>query len=122
MKQAKWPHVNTVAEVARARQVGNTTSYTSHFYVSSLPVNPALAAKAIRDHWHVENKLHWLLDVVFNEDTVKISDPDGAAHIALFNRVCLNIIKQHKGKKDSMAAKRRGAAWNGEFRSELLFG
>ncbi len=118
----KWPHVKTVIEVARSRQVGNETSYTSHFYVSSLSPNPTLVAKAIREHWHVENKLHWVLDVVFNEDSVKITDPDGAAHIALFNRVCLNIIKQHNGRKDSMAAKRRGAAWNGDFRSELLFG
>jgi hypothetical protein len=59
---------------------------------------------------------------VFREDEMKVSDPDGATHMALFNRVCLNIIRQHQGKKDSMAAKRRGAAWNGEFRSELLFG
>lgn len=42
--------------------------------------------------------------------------------MALFNRVCLNIIRQHTDRKDSMAAKRRGAAWNGDFRSELLFG
>jgi predicted transposase YbfD/YdcC len=118
----KWPHVRTVIEVARARKVGNTTSYTSHFYVSSLPVNPCVAAKAIREHWHIENRLHWLLDVVFREDSMNITDPDGAAHMALFNRVCLNIIRQHTGKKDSLAAKRRAAAWNGDFRAELLFG
>lgn len=118
----KWPHVKTVIEVARARRVGSSTSYTSHFYVSSLPVAPKLAAQAIREHWHVENRLHWLLDVFFREDDMKITDPDGAAHMALFNRVCLNIIRQHTGKKDSMAAKRRAAAWNGDFRAELLFG
>lgn len=118
----KWPHVKTVIEVARGRKTGESTSYTSHFYVSSIDLNPALAAKAIREHWHIENRLHWVLDVVFREDEMRVTDQDGAAHMALFNRVCLNIIRQHKGKKDSMAAKRRGAAWNGEFRSELLFG
>jgi predicted transposase YbfD/YdcC len=118
----KWPRVKSVIEIARGRKVGNTTGYTSHFYVSSLDINPEQVAKAIRDHWHIENRLHWVLDVVFREDKMSITDPDGAAHMALFNRVCLNIIRQHKGKKDSMAAKRRGAAWNGQFRSELLFG
>lgn len=120
--QEKWPHVKTVIEVARGRKVKNTTSYTSHFYVSSLPVKPAQVAKSIQDHWHIENRLHWVMDVVFDEDRMNITDPDGATHMALFNRVCLNIIRQHKGKKDSMAAKRRGAAWNGDFRTELLFG
>ncbi|MGY8899431.1 MAG: ISAs1 family transposase [Paraglaciecola sp.] len=118
----KWPHVKTVIEVARGRKTKNDTSYTSHFYVSSLDMASELVARAIRDHWHIENRLHWVLDVVFREDEMKVSDPDGATHMALFNRVCLNIIRQHQGKKDSMAAKRRGAAWNGEFRSELLFG
>ncbi|WP_462156296.1 ISAs1 family transposase [Pseudoalteromonas piscicida] len=118
----KWPHVKTVIEVARGRKLGDKTSYTSHFYVSSLAVEPELVAKAIREHWHIENRLHWVLDVVFKEDKLKVADPDGAAHIALFNRVCLNIIRQHQSKKDSLAAKRRGAAWNGDFRTELLFG
>lgn len=118
----KWPHVKTVIEVARGRGIGSRVSHTSHFYVSSLPVNPEQAARVIREHWHIENRLHWVLDVTFNEDKMKITDPDGAKHFALMNRVCLNIIRQHKGKKDSIAAKRRGAAWNGDFRSELLFG
>lgn len=106
----KWPQVKTVIEVARGRKVGSRTRHTSHFYVSSLPVAPEQAARAIREHWHIENKLHWVLDVVFNEDKMKITDPDGAKHVALMNRVCLNIIRQHQGKKDSIAAKRRGAA------------
>ncbi len=52
---------------------------------------------------------------------LKVSDPTGAKHFALFNRACLSIIKQRQGKKDSMTAKRQGAAWNGDFRAELLF-
>jgi len=63
-----------------------------------------------------------VLDVVFNEDDIIIRDPDGAKHTALFNRVCLNIIRQHTGKKDSIKGKRRAAAWNPKFRTELLFG
>ena len=91
-------------------------------YVSSLSVSAEETAKIIREHWAIENKLHWVLDVVFREDNLKIKDPDGAKHLALFNRLALNIIKQHQGKSDSMAAKRRRAAWNPSFRSELLMG
>lgn len=81
-----------------------------------------MAAGAIRQHWGIENQLHWVLDVVFREDELSLNDPDGAAHMALLNRVALGVIKQHTGLKDSVASKRRRAAWSADFRSELVFG
>ena len=69
-----------------------------------------------------ENQLHWVLDVVFREDALKVTDPDGAKQLALFNRAALNALRQHQGKKDSLAGKRRRAGWSPTFRSELLFG
>lgn len=60
--------------------------------------------------------------LVFREDALKVTDPDGAKHLALFNRAALNALRQHQGKKDSLAGKRRRAGWSPTFRSELLFG
>ena len=60
--------------------------------------------------------------LVFREDALKVTDPNGAKHLALFNRAALNALRQHKGKKDSLAGKRRRAGWSPAFRSELLFG
>ena len=120
--QTKWPHIRSIIEVASERQQGGQTSYHSRWYASSLTADAEQFATIIREHWSVENQLHWVLDVAFREDQLKISDPDGAAHIALFNRACLNLLKQHQGKKDSIAGKRRRAAWSGKFRTELLFG
>lgn len=119
----KWPHIRSLIEVVSERKTEQGTSYVSRWYVSSLHSTDAEElAGIVRGHWAIENNLHWILDVTFREDSLKLSDPTGAKHFALFNRVCLSIIKQHQGKKDSMAAKRRGAAWNGDFRAELLFG
>ncbi|MCL2920236.1 ISAs1 family transposase [Shewanella litorisediminis] len=118
----KWPHIKSLIEVASERTVNGSTSCSSRWYVSSLPVDAEEAARTIRDHWAVENQLHWVLDVVFREDALKVSDPEGAKHLALFNRAALSAIKQHNGKKDSLAGKRRRAAWSPVFRSELLFG
>jgi len=87
-----------------------------------LPLNAEQAALAIRQHWGIENQLHWVLDAVFREDQLSIKAPEGAAHMALFNRVALSLIKQHKDKQDSIASKRRKAAWSGDFRSQLIFG
>ncbi|WP_188503296.1 ISAs1 family transposase, partial [Lacimicrobium alkaliphilum] len=119
----KWPHIHTVIEVVSERTTEQGTSYVSRWYVSSLRDTSAEElAGIIRGHWAIENNLHWVLDVAFREDSLKVSDPTGAKHLALFNRAGLSIIKQHRGKKDSIAAKRRGASWSGEFRAELLFG
>ncbi|WP_036769866.1 ISAs1 family transposase, partial [Photorhabdus australis] len=93
----------------------------SRWYVSSLPLEAEIVAKAIRRHWSVENELHWVLDVTFREDAISLKDPDGAAQMALFNRIALNVIKQNTSIKDSQAAKRRRAIWSGEFRSQLIF-
>ena len=118
----KWPHITSLIEVASERTVNGKTSCSSRWYVSSLQVNAKEAANAIREHWGVENQLHWVLDVVFREDALKVTDPDGAKHLALFNRAALNALRQHQGKKDSLAGKRRRAGWSPTFRSELLFG
>jgi len=120
--EGKWPNIQTLIEVVSERKTKNETTVGKRYYVSSLEVNAKQAAQTIRAHWAIENNLHWVLDVVFREDELKVKDPDGANHLALFNRVSLNIIKQHQGKKDSMAAKRRQAAWSPEYRTELIFG
>ena len=120
--QTRWPHIRSIIEVSSERTCHGKTSCDSRWYVSSLSIDAVAAAQAVRRHWEIENNLHWVLDVVFREDEMTISAQNGAAHVALFNRVALGIIKQHTGKKDSMVAKRRGAAWNPAFRSELIFG
>lgn len=95
----KWPHITSFIEVASERTVDGITSCSSRWYVSSLPLNAEEAARTIREHWGVENQLHWVLDVVFREDALKVTDPDGAKHLALFNRAALSAIRQHQGKK-----------------------
>lgn len=118
----KWPHINTFIEVVSERSSKGKGTRDSRWYVSSLELDVELAARSVREHWQVENQLHWVLDVVFREDELKVKDPDGAAHLAAFNRAALNVIKQHQGAKDSLAAKRRRSGWSGEYRSNIIFG
>ena len=118
----KWPHIKTFIEVASERSCNGKGTRDSRWYVSSLELDVELAARAIKEHWLVENQLHWVLDVVFREDELKVKDPDGAAHLAAFNRAALNTIKQDQSDKDSLAAKRRKSGWSGEYRSKMIFG
>ena len=119
--RAKWPYIKSLIEIGSERTVNDKTSCDARWYLSSLEVEPESIAHIIRSHWGIENQLHWVLDVVFREDELAISNAAGAAHIALINKVALALLKQHKFK-DSIASKRRRAGWNTEFRAELFFG
>ena len=119
--RAQWPHIKSFIEVGSEREVNSKISGDTRWYLSSLDVAPQNVAHIIRSHWGIENQLHWVLDVVFREDELSISDATGAAHIALINRVALALLKQSKNK-DSTRSKRNRAGWNSEFRDQLLFG
>ncbi len=91
--QRRWPSIHSLIEVAFERRVKGETYCDSREYMSPLPLDTEAAAKAIRQHWGIENELHWTLDVTFREDELSLKDPDGTAHMALFNRIALNMLK-----------------------------
>jgi predicted transposase YbfD/YdcC len=121
----KWQDIQSVVEVTRKRtfkkkgkeQIEEEVSY----YISSLGDDVKEAARAIRNHWAIENSQHWVLDVTFREDESQIYAEDGAKNMALFRRALLNLIKAHP-LKDSVAGKMMRAGWDSKFRAEILFG
>ncbi|MES9918626.1 MAG: ISAs1 family transposase [Candidatus Thiodiazotropha sp. 4PDIV1] len=116
-----WPSAKSVIAVERKRTSQGKTTFDTHYYLSSLAVDVALAARAVRQHWHIENQQHWVLDVTFKEDASRIGDRENAKKMALFRRIVFNLLQQHP-LKASKPSKIRKAAWNGDFRSELFFG
>ena len=122
---AHWKDIQSVVEVTRKRtfkkkgkeQIEQEVSY----YITSLGDDVKEAARAIRNHWAIENSQHWVLDVTFREDESQIYAEDGAKNMALFKRALLNLIKAHP-LKDSVAGKMMRAGWDSKFRAEILFG
>lgn len=80
-----------------------------------------MLAESIRGHWEVENKAHWVLDVVYKEDECTISKDDGAENMAILRRFALNLSRLHP-QKCSMRDKLKQAGWSDRFRDDLLFG
>lgn len=117
----KWPSAKSLIAVERERKCQGKTTIDTHYYLSSLPVNVELAARAVRQHWHIENQQHWVLDVTFKEDSSRIGDRENAKKMALLRRIIFNLLQQHP-LKVSKPSKMRKAAWNGDFRSEIFFG
>lgn len=117
----RWPSARSFIAIERERKINNKTSIDTSFYISSLAVDPKRAFNSIRQHWHIENRQHWVLDVTFGEDASLIGDREASERFALFRRVALNLVAQNPIKL-SKKMKLKKASWNDEFRSELLFG
>lgn len=106
-----WPDAQSVVRVCReCTQDGKKTKEVRDF-ISSLPPQVDRLAKVIRGHWGIENRLHWSLDVTFNEDQCRIRQGNAAENAALLRRLTLSILKQDTRYSDSLRCKRLRAAW-----------
>lgn len=92
------------------------------YYLSSLPPDANVHAKAIRSHWHIENKLHWSLDVTFREDQSRVATNHGAQNLAVARHIALNLLRKETTTKGSLKTKRKRAGWNDDYLSLVLFG
>ncbi|KTD18516.1 Transposase IS4 family protein [Legionella israelensis] len=98
---------------------GQTTIQT-RYYISSLPPDAAICAHAIRQHWAVENSLHWCLDMSFNDDYARARIGHSAENFAVLRQIALNLLKKDNSRKDSIKGKRKIAGWDNSFLECLL--
>lgn len=117
-----WPRLRSVAEVESTRYVGETVSVERRYYVSSLPADPARLLGAVRSHWSVENRVHWVLDVTFSEDASRVRLGHGAANLGTVRRLSLNALRSETSRKGSVKTKRLLAACDDEYRESVLAG
>lgn len=118
-KHHKWPYLKSVAVVYSVVERNGKTTKETRYYISSLPANAEKIAKAARSHWGIENKLHWVLDVTWNEDKSRIRKDNSPEIISMMRKWALNIINQHKG---SLSVKRmtRKIAMSSGFLMEIM--
>jgi predicted transposase YbfD/YdcC len=102
-----------VARVERWRTVGTKTQHTIHAYALSKPMSPAEVLKAVRNHWRIENNLHWQLDVLLNEDESRSRKNAAPANLAVLRRLTLNVLRADP-RNIPMSHKRLQASWSPE--------
>jgi predicted transposase YbfD/YdcC len=118
-----WLGLATIVLVIR-RCVDHVTGKASdevRYFISSLPAKVKRLAGAVRQHWGIENGLHWVLDVAFNEDRMRQRDRNGIENLALLNRLAVSLLRQDKTVKAGVKCKRKTAGWDDDYLLHLLF-
>ena len=119
-KATEWVDLNSVSMMERVREINGKISTEKHFYLSSLSPSPKEIATKIRDHWKIENTLHWTLDVTFKEDSSTLRDHTGAQNLSLLRKIAISLIKNEDTKNMSIKRKRKKAGWNSQFLLKII--
>jgi predicted transposase YbfD/YdcC len=115
----EWPGLKSVVVVTRERTVAGQESVEQSYYISSRPAAVEVLAQGIREHWGIENRLHWVLDVAFGEDQSRARAGNAQENLAWLRRVALSLLRQDDGQ-GSIKRKRKRAARNNAFLEQLL--
>lgn len=118
--RAKWKNLNLIGMVQSQRHIGDNITRETRYYISSLPNDAKRFASAVRDHWTIENQLHWVLDIAFREDDCRVRDRNAASNLSILRRFALSLCKQEKTAKVGIKIKRKRAGWNNAYLLTLL--
>jgi len=117
-----WEGLRSVVMVEAERFIGDSLSVETRYYLSSLPNDAKLLNQAVRSHWGVENSLHWVLDVTFQEDRSRIKKENAPENFGLLRRLALCLLKKESTSKRSIKGKRLRASWDEDYLRRVLCG
>jgi predicted transposase YbfD/YdcC len=115
-----WAGLQGVGMVEAERRVGPQVSTESRYYILSQPFRARTFGDAVRSHWGVENRVHWILDVAFREDESRIRTDHSPANMALLRHMALNLLTQERTAKVGTKAKRLKAGWDPAYLLTVL--
>jgi predicted transposase YbfD/YdcC len=124
LMQMKWTRLKSVIMVEAKRLVAGKLSCEKRYYISSLPaMEIETIGNSIRNHWGVENSLHWVLDVIFREDECRKRNRNSAKAFSLLRKFAINTIKVYQQKhanKKSIRGLRKACGWGPSFLFEVI--
>jgi len=115
----EFPGLTAFGRIEATRVIDGKTESDVRIYVLSRKISPRALLEVARDHWRIENSLHWQLDVSFGEDAARNRKDNGPANIAVLRRRALDVARLDKSK-GSLTAKLKRAGWNDDFMLQLL--
>lgn len=118
----QWPGIKTIVRIISERHDKQTgeTALQQRYYISSMEANAPLMNRAVRQHWSIENKLHWSLDVFFKEDASLKKKGNSAINFNIILKLALAMLEKEKSKKLSKPVKRLTAALDDNYRDKII--
>lgn len=117
-----WKGILSVIEVKSERTINNKKTYKTRYYISSLAPDPQKMLHVVRSHWGIENKLHYALDVSFDEDNSRIRMGHAAENFSSARRLALNLVRQEPSLNRSIHRKRLMCSWKQDYLLKVLKG
>ena len=102
-----------------AREQGGKTTTATRYYLLSRPLSAARFLAVVRAHWQIENRLHWVLDVVLDEDLARARKDHAPENLARLRRFALNVLRANQDQ-GSTRGKIKRAGWDDAFLLKLL--
>jgi len=118
----RWPELKSLVAIdsERTEAVSAKKSIETRYYISSKNLTPEQAIRGTRQHWAIENKLHWVLDVSFGQDANQTRVRYAAENLAVVRHFALNIIRNYTGDKLSVPRRRRLCDYKIDYREKML--
>ncbi|MDP2750289.1 MAG: ISAs1 family transposase [Nanoarchaeota archaeon] len=121
LEPAQWNALKSIVKIKATVMKGEKQTVEERYYITSLDGDAKLLNHAVRKHWHIENKLHWVLDVIFREDYCRLRTGNGAENMNIIRKIALNKMKADQSDKCSMKGKRKKCAWDDNYAAKILW-
>jgi predicted transposase YbfD/YdcC len=115
----RLPQASTIIRVQSRAELADRCRFETRYYIASAALSAETAAHAVRGHWGIENRLHWVLDVVFAEDQSRLRKGHGAKNMAIIRHFAINLIRAATDTK-SIKLRRKIAGWDPNYLAERL--
>jgi predicted transposase YbfD/YdcC len=115
----QWPGLKSIVIIESTREIRDKVERETRFYITSLVLPASQIGSLVRDHWAVENSLHWVMDMVFRDDECRVRTDHAPANFTTLKHMALNLIRRAPSK-DSIRLRRKVATWDDEFLASII--
>jgi predicted transposase YbfD/YdcC len=120
--RSRWPKLAAIGVAISEAVRGGKSCDDVRYYILSKKLSGRRFGAAVRGHWSIENRLHWQLDVTFQEDQCRVRKGHADANLSILRRTALSLLKNNTTLKVGIKNKRLAAAWDDSYLEQVLFG